>query len=241
MEPNKLENEFKRKLNQREINPTQHAWDRLEAMLNEIEDKKVVPVRRLNWLYIAAGFIGLLLMATLFFRQKNEISVPQQQVIVEGTAPSNISSPESEAVATTDAVKENAEQEIQEKVPTQKTPTESTPVTERKIRNVASGLPKSRAVEKNTAVAGIDLQQNPEPKIIENKKTDINPVFTPADEQIADAGTTAARKPTIKVNASSLLSEVDGELELSFREKVIQAAAKNYKNVKVALANRNQE
>jgi hypothetical protein len=239
MEPNKFENEFKRKLSQREIKPTPHAWDRLESMLNATEDKKAVPVRRLNWLYIAAGFIGLLLMATLFFRQKNEISVPQQQVIVEGNAPSDISSPENEAVATTDTVKETAGQEIQEKVPTQKTQTE-TPVTERKIHNVTSGLPKSRAVEKNTAVAGIDLQQNPEPRIIENKKTDINPVFTPADEQIADAGTTA-RKPTIKVNASSLLSEVDGELELSFREKVIQAAAKNYKNVKVALANRNQE
>ncbi len=42
-----------------------------------------------------------------------------------------------------------------------------------------------------------------------------------------------------EVNANSLLSEVDGELELTFREKVFKTVNKNYKEVKVALANRN--
>mgnify|MGYP000353473620 FL=1 len=45
----------------------------------------------------------------------------------------------------------------------------------------------------------------------------------------------------VKVNANSLLSEVDGELELTFREKVFKKATKNYQEVKMALANRNQE
>lgn len=45
----------------------------------------------------------------------------------------------------------------------------------------------------------------------------------------------------IKVDANSLLSQVDGELELSFREKVIKKIDKNYKSVKQALANRNQQ
>ena len=48
-------------------------------------------------------------------------------------------------------------------------------------------------------------------------------------------------KTPIKVNASNLLSEVDGELELSFREKVINKINKNYKTVKVALDTRNQQ
>jgi len=37
------------------------------------------------------------------------------------------------------------------------------------------------------------------------------------------------------------LSQVDGELELSFREKVIAKVNKNYQTVKVALANRNNQ
>ena len=58
------------------------------------------------------------------------------------------------------------------------------------------------------------------------------------------AATKADVPPTehkVKVDAGSLLSQVDGELELTFREKVIRTVGKNYKNVKVALANRNQE
>ena len=48
-------------------------------------------------------------------------------------------------------------------------------------------------------------------------------------------------KTLVKVNSNTLLSQVDGELELSFREKVINKVNKNYQTVKVALANRNQE
>ena len=49
------------------------------------------------------------------------------------------------------------------------------------------------------------------------------------------------KKQKIQVDPSSLLSQVDGELELSFREKVIAKVNKNYQTVKVALANRNNQ
>jgi hypothetical protein len=48
-------------------------------------------------------------------------------------------------------------------------------------------------------------------------------------------------KSTIKVDAKSLLSQVDGEVEQTFREKVFTKVNKNYKEVKVALANRNNQ
>ncbi len=40
MEPNKLETQIKEKLNSREIQPTEMAWDRLDAMLSVAEEKK---------------------------------------------------------------------------------------------------------------------------------------------------------------------------------------------------------
>ena len=43
------------------------------------------------------------------------------------------------------------------------------------------------------------------------------------------------------MDAKNLLSEVNGELELTFREKMVQKVNKNYNTIKVALANRNQE
>ena len=48
-------------------------------------------------------------------------------------------------------------------------------------------------------------------------------------------------KSSLKIDARNLLSQVDGELDQTFREKVINKIAKNYQEVKVALANRNQE
>jgi hypothetical protein len=45
----------------------------------------------------------------------------------------------------------------------------------------------------------------------------------------------------IKVDANSLLSEVDRELEQTFREKVITKIGKNYQEIKVVLVTRNQE
>ncbi|HEX8016555.1 MAG TPA: hypothetical protein VF465_15105 [Flavobacterium sp.] len=51
----------------------------------------------------------------------------------------------------------------------------------------------------------------------------------------------AKPKSKVKVNANDLLNQVDGELELSFREKIISKVNKNYQTVKVAVASRNQQ
>ena len=76
MEPNKLENQFREKLNPREISPSEAAWDRLDAMLSVAEK----PKRKFTWLYIAASFIGFLLISTVFFNQKeNTIDVKKKQ------------------------------------------------------------------------------------------------------------------------------------------------------------------
>jgi hypothetical protein len=45
MEPNKIESQFKQKLEQRTIQPTEMAWDRLDAMLSVAEKKKKRPNR----------------------------------------------------------------------------------------------------------------------------------------------------------------------------------------------------
>ena len=40
MEPNKIDNQIREKLNAREIQPSAQAWDRLDAMLTVSEEKK---------------------------------------------------------------------------------------------------------------------------------------------------------------------------------------------------------
>jgi len=80
------------------------------------------------------------------------------------------------------------------------------------------------------------------PKIMHQEKSsvskstiiDVNELLTSVEES-----TTTKKSNSIKVNSSSLLSQVDGELELTFREKVFKTVSKNYKEVKVAVTNRN--
>jgi hypothetical protein len=43
----------------------------------------------------------------------------------------------------------------------------------------------------------------------------------------------------IAVNSDHLLSQVDEELDLSFRERVLKSVNKKYREVKVAVVNRN--
>ena len=63
MEHFDIENQFKQKLNNREIKPSEVAWDKLNTMLTIAEK----PKKSFGWLYIAASFVGLLLIATVFF------------------------------------------------------------------------------------------------------------------------------------------------------------------------------
>ena len=77
MEQNKLETQFKEKLNSREIKPTEMAWDRLNAMLSVAEPSDTEqaiqnPKRKFTWLYIAASFMGFLLISTVYYLEKSE-------------------------------------------------------------------------------------------------------------------------------------------------------------------------
>ena len=93
MEQNKLDTQFKEKLNSREIKPTDMAWDRLDAMLSVAENKK--PKRKFTWLYIAASFIGFILISTVFFNQKeNTIDIKKNTVVIENTIPKESSKTE---------------------------------------------------------------------------------------------------------------------------------------------------
>ena len=71
MEPNKIEEQFKQMLNSRELQPSDNAWDRLDAMLSVAEEKKTKP--SYGWLYIAASIIGFIFVGILFFSQTEEL------------------------------------------------------------------------------------------------------------------------------------------------------------------------
>ncbi|HNP32411.1 MAG TPA: hypothetical protein PKN96_03910 [Flavobacterium sp.] len=261
MEPNKLENQIREKLNSREIQPSAQAWDRLDAMLSVAEEKKTR--RSFGWLYIAASVLVLVTLGMFFFSQKNAKSEPQNNV--------------AETEIENDTIKKDTNQfhapileKVQENKAVASTGNQLEPESNRAELN-----PKSQKINNNQSAVSINNQkptiknqsinQNPLinrdkqiefqnssdvalkdlPKVITPKEV-TQPVKSASDESLlADLDKTAKQsanqKSSVKIDAKSLLSQVDGELEQTFREKVINKISKNYKEVKVALANRNNE
>lgn len=232
MEPNKIENQFRKKLNSREIQPSAPAWDRLDAMLAITEPNgskltKQNPKKKNTWFLIAASCIGFLLVATVFFNQnQSQISTKKGAVIAQNTSiPKTINQSRKEIIS---------------------------PKTEPNTKNLAliSVPKKSMAKQKNNST-NINQESVAQNSII-NQKNEQNTITEKTINVVVDERITIVENPSkseklfnkttaIKVDASNLLSQVDGELALSFREKVIKTVAKNYKEAKVALNNRNNE
>ncbi|MBF4487448.1 MULTISPECIES: hypothetical protein [unclassified Flavobacterium] len=237
MEPNNFEKDFREKLNQRKIEPSHKAWDRLDAMLSIAEEKKQ-PKNKKRWMYIAAGIVGFLLVGTLFFNQKKSVvEMPKDTVVIkENLQKDSVVKP---ALKVINPVK--AAVAVSEKTANQNS------VKEEKSLNVQ---PNKILKTKSNQIAesSIIIKNNQEKQSVNNqslavetsKKETVDQLLQSAEKTIV-AENSVKPKSKVKINANDLLHQVDGELELSFREKMITKVNKNYQTVKVALANRNQQ
>ena len=67
MAPYKLEDNIREKLEARELKPSADAWKKLESKLDTERPKK----KNVVWYYAAASFVGLLILASVFFSRNN--------------------------------------------------------------------------------------------------------------------------------------------------------------------------
>ncbi len=78
MAPIKLEENMRERLEERTIEPTVAAWDRISSKLDADQDVK--KSKRVLWMSIAASFIGGILIAILFFQDN---MANQEPVLVD--------------------------------------------------------------------------------------------------------------------------------------------------------------
>ncbi|WP_374551222.1 hypothetical protein [Flavobacterium sp.] len=246
MAQNKLENQIKEKLNSREIQPSAQAWDRLDAMLTIAEEKKT---KRSFFSYkfigIAASVLVFVTLGVFFFNQKEIEKQSDRNVVTKEVEKDTINDTNTKNVFP-NPVKE----QINDVVVSSEKPKIN-------IQQPRTNNKKSIINQKTTAInqfvenqSQVVVNQNqvqPQKdgeiaiKEKENLKTEIKSdeqLFKSLDKVALNATT---KKSALKVDAKSLLNQVDGELDLTFREKVINSINKNYKNVKVAVSNRNKE
>ena len=230
MEPNKLEAQFKEQLNSREIKPSEMAWNKLDAMLTVAEKPKA----KFPWIYIAASILGFLLIGTVYFNKKGDtIKNQKNEVVIQNTvAPKIIVN---RAVVVNPKIEErksvgiNVVQKITSKI------NKTTKLKEDSL------IIKNNSNQNQVAEVSISNQKSEQKSIKQQINTVTVDELLAAVENPSKKEKQLNQKPVVHVNASNLLSQVDGELELSFREKVINKVSKNYQTVKVALANRNLE
>ena len=238
MEPNKLDIKIKEHLHFREIQPSEMAWSKLDAMLTAVDpinrqQAKQKPKRKFTWLYIAASFAGFLLIATIYFNQRsNGVIDAKNKVVIQngGEAESKKENP------TVIIAKDQLNEIIG--IPA---------VKKNNIANVTAVSTEKSIVSKSI------LNQNPIIEVsvhnqnLEKKSINLQSTAVSVDELLAAVANPSKKEmqsqqnEIVRVNATTLLSEVDGELELSFREKIINKVSKNFQTVKVALSNRNLE
>lgn len=248
MERNKMEKEFSEKLNEREIQPSAAAWDRLDAMLTVAEQKK--SKRSFTWLYIAASFLGFILIGTIFFRQDNK-SIPNNNNVVAKESAAATSKHNATVIDT--VISKQPQQQVAESAQPQQQKVVSAKSNPIQKATIVNTIPQYQKQLAENSVINQNQNQNQSQRernaaAITNQQRDTpNPVVQSDNKAenllaIVKLKTEAAPKPAVKVSAKSLLAEVDGSTsELSLRQKFIRTVGKNYQSVKVAVANRNVE
>ncbi len=247
MAQNKLETQIKEKLNSREIQPSEMSWDRLDAMLSVAEEKKTkrFPFLSFQFIGIAASILVFLSVGLFFINQKEEVSGTDNQIVTKEIEKNK---EQKDSIIT----KQNFTNEIANQQEEQVAAINNKP----QIINKKS----SESFNQNNQKTGVNpiinkekeieyqatevIVQKDMPRIISQEKIEIpKKVAVNVDDLLASVEKTSKKEANakVKVNANSLLSQVDGELEQTFRQKVINRIGKNYQEVKVALANRNQE
>jgi hypothetical protein len=243
MAPNKYEIQIKEQLNAREIQPSEMAWDKLEAMLSVAEEKKTRHFSFLSFqsIGIAACVLVLVSLGLFFFNQKGIVVKPEDDIVVKEKINSNETTKINEKNNSLKQNQQNQEVAViksqQSKVSNQKSSKSFNQNNQKTAINPLINQEKEIQVQNQEVIAQKELPQvDTRSAIIISKPNSIN-----CDDLLASTSKKSESKPKIKINANSLLSQVDGELDQTFREKVLTRVSKNYQEVKVVLATRNQE
>lgn len=214
-----MDKDFREKLSSREIIPSPQAWDRLDAMLNVAEQKeREKPVFRLNYWLVAAAISAVILGIAFFANPEPK----QKHELVETPVPVETSS--ESPVVEEDSVSPKVE--VQQKL---------APAAAQKY------LPEpksSRLAQVAVAQKEADVRKEISPidNVVIQPEAEIQ-----AEQLLAQNDQPDAKPKRIQIDASSLLSEVDGELEHSFRERVLNSIDQKFKKARTAVANRNQQ
>ena len=257
MAPIKQEEQFKNELEQRRLEPSTDAWNKLEERLDANEEKS--SNRGFWWLGIAASFIGLLLVIT--FLTTNEDANIVEPTIVDTVDEIIDEEKAIESINEEEAVAEISDEIIEENEPIIKTETiikkENTKQKMNEVVNqnldqavAVSNELESNEPEKTEEVIAVNksFEEQKAEEVVAKIKA-LETANASVSEEEIEALLAAAQKEmsfekaideaTNTVDADALLRGVEEDLEESFRARVFKLLRSGYEDVKTAVAERN--
>lgn len=252
MEPDKFEKYIKSKLEGREIEPSKDAWSKISSQLGTAEKKSK---RGYFWYGVAASF--LVLIGIVVFNNNSEV------VMGNGNENSVVENPMKETIGeieklepkenTTDALvlEETKDGKESSTTKSELEATERAESSELLNENVSTGIAQTSV--KREILDTAEIATVPE-HVLNSKiaevvvQVDILELSTQVTDAEVDSLLRAAQEDILRqrlfnpdntVDAMALLTEVEEELDQSFRDQIFQSLKAGFLKVRTAVADRN--
>jgi hypothetical protein len=226
MAQHKIDNQIKSKLNTREIQPSAQAWDRLDAMLTVSENKK--SRNGYGMLFVAASVVLFFGLGFFIFNQNEEPKI-NNSIPVVTSVDEDIDSIETNKINQISVEKEQP-------ILVQNENNFSTTQTNKKSEGTNKSLKKEHVLVENIT----SNPQQPSPSI-QLPSPEKLLVEVPVNQKEIPSNKKNSVKSKIKIDAASLLSTVEKELDENHKESTLDKLTKKFQDAKSALANRNYE
>lgn len=225
MEQHNIDSQIKEKLKAREIQPSDQTWDRLDALLTISEEKR--EKKGYGWFFVAAStilFFGL----GYFLFNSNETTEITNSVPVVTTSNEEMDTIETNKIENI-AVENGKPVLVQNEVNLSKTNNKSEATNT--LPNVENVLQEK--ITPNTQLPTIITYKYISPeKLLAEVQTQGK--INPSDKK-------TIVKPRVKIDATSLLTNVEKELDETHKESTLDKLSKKIQDAKSALVNRNYE
>ncbi|MEX0290473.1 MAG: hypothetical protein AB3N14_15315 [Flavobacteriaceae bacterium] len=242
---NNFEKKLKEQLRDREIRPSERAWDEISAEL----EKQDVPTRKSYfWYGIAAGFVGILILSVIYLtstdplnsgtievvgapeekKQTKQIVLPIEE---NKEVPKLVVEEAPEVLAETRI--ENPEKTSNHFEQARETIIAETAVKEEqtKVNTVAAeNIIDTKLLE---VIAQVDLMEKDEDRLTD---LEVDSLLRRAQREILQE---QLFRQDETVDANALLNQVEDELDQSFRDQIFEKLKTGFIKVRTAVADRN--
>lgn len=232
MKSDKLEKQFREKLQNRTIEPSDKAWDRLDAMLS-VAEKKKKPIRK--WWFVAASLLILFSVGKFLFKAEKFSPTIHNEVVID--KPIVETESENESIVTIETPIEITPKNIEEKVESTKKATVRNSVASEKT------TPNSTEVAFQEEVVNL-TEQNTSVKTTTRKYISAQSLLTQVESEkkiIEQKIEPKKFESKIQIDANTLLSETETEMDESFKTRALNEFLNQYQTIKTAVSNRNKE